>query len=71
MTNKPKIRVIDGGMGEKLIRKIFKLLISPTENKDEIARLMAILERRGDLSSIRGGQENPSDPDNKEKGVGK
>ena len=59
MTDKPKLQIIDGGFDEILARKIFKLLMTPwDDNQDEIKRLTAILERRGDLTVVQGGQDS-------------
>lgn len=69
MTDKPKLQIIDGGFDEILARKIFKLLMTPwDDNQDEINRLTAILERRGDLTVVQGGQDSTPDTANNQQG---
>lgn len=69
MTDKPKLQIIDGGFDEILARKIFKLLMAPwDDNQDEINRLTAILERRGDLTVVQGGQDSTPDTANNQRG---
>ena len=70
MDDKPRLQVIDGGKEEILARRILKLLMSPGNNRAEIDRLLAILDRRGDLSAVQGGLDGLPDADNKEQDQG-
>lgn len=63
MTDKPKLRVIDGDM-EQIARKVLNLLMSPENHKDEIDRLLEMLKPRGVLSLVKDGQSCPPVPHN-------
>jgi len=56
---KPRLRVIEGERA-KFERTIFNLIISPyrADHEDEFERMLKILKRRGNLTSVPVGQNS-------------
>ena len=76
MTDKPKLTLIDGdggrdAIGQRLFRILLRSMTQPKTLKDadlseetdraEMEELYAVLNKRGDLSVVKGGQECASD----------
>jgi len=71
MTDKPKLKVTNGGRAD-LERRILKLLLqsfgSADKDRSELDRLIAILHQHAELSVVSDKQANASCKNNKEQG---